>query len=67
MDTRRKAELLEAYGHAEADSAMLNVMLQSMANDTNHSMPGLDATIARSMARADREMHEIKREYEEAE
>lgn len=67
MDTQRKAELLRSYGKAEVDSALLNVMLQSMANDPNYGVPGLDATIARSMARADREMYEIKREYEEAE
>lgn len=60
----QKAQLLEAYGHAQADSAMLNVILQSMT-DHPGSPPGVDATIVRSIERAEREMYEIKARYEE--
>ena len=62
----QKTSLLEAYGNAAADAALLNVLLQSMAN-TNDTPPGVDATIVRSINRAEREMYEAKARYEEGE
>ena len=65
MDTSQKQQLLEDYGHAQADSVLLNVLLQTIAA-SQETPPGMDATLLRSLNRAEREMYEIKAKYEEA-
>lgn len=64
MDTSQKQQLLDNYGHAQADSMLLNILLQSLSADTK-TPSGMDATILRSINRAEQEMHNIKTQYEE--
>lgn len=63
-ETTQKAQLLEDYGNAAADAVLLNVLLQSVASSSD-TPPGVDATIVRSINRAEREMYEVKARYEE--
>lgn len=63
-EATQRAELLEAYGHAQADAALLNIVLQQLASSADMP-PGMDQTFVRSINRAEREMHEIKVRYEE--
>lgn len=64
MNTDQKQTLLDAYGQAMADATMLNVIIQALAA-SNDTPPGMDATIIRSINRAEKEMHEIRKQYEE--